>query len=613
MKETKKIIQAKEWLKRAIEKGVTHKNYNAASKVRKRAKMILTGEGQSEEIIKRQIRLTQEQKDQKERIVIPITPQVALPIFAYWYRLKLIDDYKLSLKTGNEKQQERVDQKLKKYFGGWSIKEYVLNEMLKAQEIDPNSWIVFEQQTEITGSKAEVKDMYAVIIPCDSVIDFHQKNGNNTGLIAKFSHIEYDSHFNEIELNDYHVYGIGFTIHCTEYDSRVKEDSRKLEGYQDLKIEGGESKGKLYKVKVFENMTTELPAAPLGVYQSLKRNGLFATPLEPAKFTFERLIKDSSDLDLIKTLHAYPEKSEYVKRCNHTHNEHGECENGWYGGNMESEEYRCRACKGYGKISVTNSQEVRRLILPDDPKDTHELSKLVHYHEKPIEILQEFRKEVDKGIIEAARAVFHVETIEKAQFQINETATKTRQEWEKINNRIAPFAQMWARLVELGYRVNYQYNGINTDGAQIAMNIESLDIRTLDELIENLKHARESGAPMEVIEALENKILQKQFRNEPGKVNSIIKCNEMKPWRDKTPEQVAMIMEDLDQFDNDVIAYNYFTWICDYLMKNSDDTPFYLLNDTELQKKWNEAIEAKKSTIKKRESQEINIPVDFGA
>src|SRR5699024_7354511 len=102
-----------------------------------------------------------------------------------------------------------------------------------------------------------------------------------------------------------------------------------------------------------------------------------------------KIVKLISEADLSKTLHAFPQKMQYVQPC--MGDENNSCREG-----RDRDGNVCGACNGKGYIFHTSAQDAVIMPLPRRNEEIVDLDKLLVYKYPPIDLLQFQEEIIDK-------------------------------------------------------------------------------------------------------------------------------------------------------------------------------------------------------------------------
>lgn len=601
-------------MREIIEDGLRPRHYDAHLKVAEDARAYLakSAEGQRHKLRNLRKSESEEQQAQRERLSNAITSVALSPVFSYVEEVWRCDGVKKEV-SAEGPSREKVDAHLAKYFHEDSLHRYIFEAALHfAAKTDPNAWTVFEAKFETQpGGSNMISDMYPVEVLCSEVRGFEfDETGTLAFLAFEFARPVYRRDFrkDKHELADFYLYGAGFSIHFAEFDPDYVSENMKdyeAEGYQLEELKNG----KRYYSRQFINTLQEVPAIRWAAWFSdmYRMKEVGEAIYAPAIPKLEELLKDNSLLQLQKYLHIFAEKHQYVRRCNHRNEEGLECIRGYYGGTYNADD-TCRACKGTGKVMAASEQDVITLAWPDRAEELLDLAKLTHYVERPLSIVEFYRQEVEAAGRIVMYATFNQQNapIDEV-MQVGETATKTRLDYDKIYNKLYPFANLVARAWELAQRTAYGYYGVSAE-AEMSYPMD-FKMKGFLELAGEYRAGKEAGLSYEILAGIEADAITKQYRNDKAKAKDIIAFSRWKPWKDKTPEEVAVIIQGRDNTDPARLLWENWPHVVDAVTIGLAMQPFHTLPpDQQKEILYEKAIELSADIVYKSEPEPVPFP-----
>jgi hypothetical protein len=211
--------------------------------------------------------------------------------------------------------------------------------------------------------------------------------------------------------------------------------------------------------------------------------------------------------------------------------------------------------------------------MPRDGEQATALSDLFHIEYVPSGFL-DFLKEDIRGLKdEIVRTVFNATNLTKS--EIAQTATEA----------IIDLQGIYATLNMIGKKVSDAfiwmvevycdikgYEGVSTlHGYTLNLKLE-----TVESLSDKRKKLTDSGAPMEVIKAVDMAILQKQHIDNPIAINKYAIWDKYKPFSEKSNDQVNGILASLPDINYHKVLYNFFGIIKQRIIDKVGNT-FYVL------------------------------------
>lgn len=558
-----------------IENNLKHELADEAVKIAEQAQIFVSRDKQKQrtKILSYRLRENETQQAQRMRLTNPVTSVLLSPVISTYQSVWRTDGVTKDAE-GNDRVDELLSGHFERYQGGNSLHKYAFDTALRFNLTDPNGWLIFDYTPAVKqDGSSTITDMYPVEVYSDEAINWaYDKTGQLIYLAFCIKHQEVAITAGRAQkrtLTDYYLYGRGYVVHFAEHDPDVYGPDA-FPGY-----DGPMSiRGKEYLTNIFLNNTLEVPARRLGAYPSTEHKGRLFDPLfADAIPILEDALRDKSFYDVMKAAHVFPEKVQYVKRCNHVDEQSGEeCLSGYLAG-VRHQDSICPKCAGTGKLVPSSEQDVLTLEWPMAADEIFDLAKLSHYVERPIDIPVFYREELISYRRDVFFAVFNQQQVDVEQVVQPMTATQSRLDYDKIYNKLSDFAESVARSWEKGWGAGYQYYGITS--YQVNMTYPAdFKMKTEGELLAELKAAKDSGAPYPVIWSITRDLLEKQHRNLPDLVAEVEAFERFRPWKSKTPEEVMMILQGRDVLDPQRALWEHWDEVLTLIM---EDTEFRMI------------------------------------
>jgi hypothetical protein len=503
-----------------------------------------TAEEQGDYINEQRLRETPEQKKQRIRLTNPITPAAISPALAYVEELQRTDGvHRMGVFQDTTRFQE-VEQSLGQYYAGQSIQDFAFNAVKMANKQDPNSWLIFERKElpDAAGYK-----FYPVLVESERVVDWRFNEFGTLDYLV-FSEEEYQSKRidggQEIaHVNHFYLYAPGYAA----FAQYMGDDSTPRYEDQAYTIDDAPD----YLVWIFETGTIETPAIRLGAYQSeLDVNAPCELLYEPARGYLKDLMGIKSSLDLNMVIHMYLRLFQYVKACEAVDDQGLSCIGGYYGADHKRP---CATCGGTGKIIHGGEQDVVTFKFPDTKEEFVDLAQVAHYLVPPIEVLL---NQQDQVKYLASILTYVIYSQEQSQEVNVQTATQFAINYSRIYNKLYPIALKVGEVESLAYRVAMQYYGAFRDGDNYHVTFPmDFAMKKESELIADLAAAKAAGAPYSVQKAISDALLKKKHKDNPAFVNDQLAFDALKPFSDKSPEELAMILATRSKTDPKRVAW----------------------------------------------------------
>lgn len=481
---------------------------------------------------------TEEEMNQRVRLHNPITAAILQPTYSYLSYIYRTDGIKRVHESDSPKKP-LIEKNFERFYGEHSLHEYLYKAIVYYNKVDPNAWIGFERKNiENNSGGVDRVEIYPVEFPSDQIVSTEiDLNGRVQKLTALrlFSATDAKGHKKDGLKSYFHYYSGGWMRAIEDQGGATLPEANEDNGYTKETILVNK-KPVTFWIKEGTNGTKEVPFFCVGAEDHPEhRNKVKCTFTHDSKGLINSLMKDDNFLSVQKTVHCFPDKSEYVKKCKAV-NEQGEACHGGYFGGIVSDENFCRSCHGTGKVVSVTEQRVQQLAWPENQDELFELSKLKHYHERPLEIAEMYVREITRQSELIFSTTYNQNNIKPTGQP--KTATEVRINADLINNKLTPIAGKIEDGWELAHRIAHQYYEIEGD---VEMTHPSdFKVLTVDELIAQYNDATQ--LPSAVRKSITNDILNKQYRNFPAVKADILAFESWKPWRDKTPEETVIIV-----------------------------------------------------------------------
>ena len=551
--------------------GLRHKYYNRTIEVRDFTYSTTTGKGQEEEVQRYRRFEDDDLKEQRVRLYNSPTPGVIAPLRNHFQNLATLEGIRETFETpaGSEQALNRLQSDYYNFLPGENLNDYLNRTLEHLNATDPNAWIVFERYDTRNEEGRIIGEIgvWPWVVPSVDVLNFEYRHGNLQWVLFRTSTLERTIQNGSAYLKmleNYYLYTPGKVIRAREVgDKTVQENGETLNAIEAFPAEGnqlpnvqgppvyvGAPKVRNFYVSVIETGTNEVPAMVAGAYMDeTTEQETRVSWFQSGECIVKDMIRLKNALDVTLSVHTYPRRTEYTKRCKYVSATAGECIGGWMNG-IQNEEHRCPACGGSGKPpNFTTDQAVLQLILPDDPADITELSKLSFTEPIDIAFPGMLLDMLDKKEQQFVRTVFMSDPHQKPDGAGDMTAFEVAKLHEGVEKKLKVFCRHYSRVWELAYRVGMQYREIPYISVDHSFP-EDLQIDTLDELIQRFGSAKEKGVGYEVVAAIRKRIQQKTYEGSPEMQKRIEARYKWLPFDDKSETETAMVLASRSPLDD---------------------------------------------------------------
>ena len=498
-------------------------------------------------------RETEIEKDQLVRLHNPFTCVPAGAVASIFDKVRRTDGIEEVIIV--EGKEEEIAADLKDFYGGMSLKDWCFEAQQMAAFSDPNSFAVFEFEPIYSPAGATIGvNTYPVIFNSADVANFKYKHGKLYWFLGE--HTRYEIHNQEqVKLSTFYFYAKGFGWCFREvYDVRAMIEMDE----EIVVIEVENNKPRIFAVSFKDMMTTAIPVARVGgAYPDPETHGETRIgPLHFAEHQFHDLIRDKSLVDVLHVLHAYLQKYAYAPECTYEDPNLSRCDEGYLHDVENGTDHICPACHGTGAAIHTTPQGVILLKFRKlgEGEQLVPLTDLVNYVQLPLEVLQYIQERVEGTTRYIQKAILGTTVISQDEIKVEETATARLLDVDAAMNRVQPHVQQIQHLYEVAVQACADYWETTLEQGSLQVPTD-YNIEGIPNLIAKFEAAKKAQLSQAVLDAFEAQILQKLYRNSPVALQKMKAFKKHQPFRDKTPEVIAMIVGARSELDMDRVLY----------------------------------------------------------
>lgn len=539
---------------RMIKNEEKHQDYKRTVDLAEQYRALITGDDIGAQLIQFIQREDKELFEQRCRLTKSITPAVAASVRKPFNKVTRNDRVKTSIKLST-KEREIIVQSMIKGFYGDSKKskglDYWMNtRFLELQFGDPNSWVVIEWDApndEVTPVEPRPFEVKA----CDA-INFYVVNDNVKWLFISQC-IEYKE-AGHTDLAPKVRNGTRFTLYDEDITVVFEQVDRAYLTESGYQLEKGEElvdiKADTYLVKLYNPNLGTVPAVRIGYNRDeLTEGRTFVNPWHEGLCYFEKMLTTVSEFDLTMHLHTFPQKLQYVQKCQGT--ESKKCNRGWEQG---SSNVRCSSCKGTGYKIHTTAQEAILLPMPDDPKEMMDLSKIIEYKAPPIELIKfqnDYTLQLERQV---HQSVFNSQVFVKNNYAgsntqpggqpIEATATGVDMNMQSVYDTLEPYTEKASEVYIDFVTIFAILSGdVSKEDIQIVRSFPAdFKLKTSDALMAERKVARDSGAPAFLISTIDDDLAQIIYTGDLIGMQKYKVKNSFNPFPGKTDDEIALLL-----------------------------------------------------------------------
>lgn len=504
---------------------------------------------------------------QRLDLTIAITPAVTSTLEKPYNKVLRNDKIKKYFDFKTKLRNDAVKQMRESFYGRKRSKNKGLDYWIKSRFpmlafCDPNSWVVL--QWGKPASSAEVVQPRPYEVPSCNAWNWEEDNEE-----TKWLWVHVDIMFNKLQKNasqkikdaraaavfieeagdKFTLYDEDSTIVHTQVDPEYLKSSgykyaTNEQLYKDIKS------GNWYIMATYLPNLGFVPAYRLGWVDDVETKG--ATKVNgwhSAMPYLMKSVKTVSEMDLTMALHTFPQKMQYVQAC--PGSESGGIRKGCNSGKTGDGNI-CSACKGAGFKVHTTAQDALYFKLPVDAEknDLLDLDKMLVYKGPPIELLT-FQKEYIKDLkVDCSNAVFTQSQQTKTSGGAGAggsgasapiTATEVSNNSEGTKDALLPFIErymdMWIFFIYAFGRLA----GVPDDADVVVVCVfpADLKLKSLDELLTDLKTAKEAGAPSFLIDQINSDIAAVMYQGDDDAQSRYDTRHRFFPFNGQSPDEIA--------------------------------------------------------------------------
>jgi len=544
-----------------INKDERHPYYQWTVDYAEKMRKLITGEDM--ESLMRQFDM-REDKDlfkQRVRITQHITKSVAKNLMKPMKKVPRCNRSERIIVYEDQTRKDEFEKILLKFWGRRTMDDWMISRYIELANIDPNAYVVVEWKPFTTSEHASP---YPFEVSSADVIMFEYDMNILKYLVVKLDETVTVDDVNHKKVK-YTMYTPNEAIILDEvinptFNSGLDGKFFTYKGEQHIFLHN----------KYFKLITPtpynlkDVPAFPAGYERHLSKPNTYVSGIDDAEPILMKLVKATSELDLTMALHAFPQKLQYVKRCNNSECRQGSLPDGGL----------CGTCNGTGLSPHKSAQEVIMLELPRQKEDMLDLSGIIHYVSPSVELIQFQDKYVDSLSARCKQAVYNSEVFTRGEF--TETATAKNLDYQNIYDALYPlskdFVMKWEWLVGIIAKITDMEEGLIW-GYFIP---KDMQMKPTSELYNDLKTVSDAKADPFIKQGINDDIASYMYQDDSYELSKYKTRQRFFPFSGKSESEIVILVStDLVTDFNKVLYANYGT-ILDELAMEVDG--FYKLN-----------------------------------
>ncbi len=430
-----------------------------------------------------------------------------------------------------DKQKSEIEEFLTKYNGDKSLDQYLEEMMVEYNMIDPNAFLIIEFQSNTPLKKVKP---YPFIAISQNVVDYNKINGEIEYVIVR-QPIKFIQNQKETDGFKYTMYNGNETIVYEQVDF-VEQLNRATY----LIVVNEKYRETIYNVRADNDPDLKPAAIQFGYKLDAQTNyETYLSIFDCALPYLQKTLKVNSELDQSMAMMAFPQRFRYVAEC-----QAKDCHKGWLPDGIT----KCPACGGTGKAQVHGgAQKVQEVDLPKDPQEMIDLAKMAYDHAPPIELLTFDDSYLRQLKVDVHTTIFNADMFTKS--EVATTATEKILDVDNMNDTLHSFCRRYSQI----WQVNVYYIAVFTDNVKRDINGKSniiiqhkfpndLKLKTLSDLMLDLKSAYDSQASMPTISAIEDDINEILYSDRPDELKKIKIQQSFHPFRGYSPADIQFFL-----------------------------------------------------------------------
>ena len=468
--------------------------------------------------------------EQRKNITKHYTPAICKQIMHPFNKVVRSNRVAKFIDAKEESKKDELIKAFERFYGEAErdgIEQFLIDRFKILTFTDPNAW--FRITYNEFNADFEKPQPFPIEYASKDVVNFSIVNDQTQWVIVALNYDYIDR--NNKKQTDGRYWLLFEKDICIEYREIPKNIKEEFE-YNDSWID--ERSQRKYAVYRYEHKSGRVPLIRVGYKTDILTNSrTFVNPFDEVMPLLKQLLKVSSELQLSITLHAFPKQISYVSSC-----EAPGCD----GGIIKLDGSTCGVCNGTGKKVHTTSADIMEIPLPpakhsDQLMDINKLSGYIPFPGGVMEFLDAYADKLEKKII---RMMFNSESIMQTQFK---TATETQFDMDSIYDTLHPFARKFSEIYMFFGKLIAKY--IFTDSSDVVVWHKfptDFKLKSLSQLLAELKLATDSNAPSYVREAITNDITEALYVDDPDIQEQIKVKNKHYPFPGKTEAEIQNII-----------------------------------------------------------------------
>lgn len=580
------INKGKEIVQTVINKEKIHPNYNRTVDLANDYLTAITGEGFERWLYQFSKRETVVDFDTRKLLTSKVFVPAVSNVLNKFNKLTAIKNVTKSINfvSGENREQKVIAlNESEKLMLNSSYEDFVRQFLLPRSHRDPNSFytILFDKE----GTK---RIPYLKFFSSSECVYFEYENPSKIDFLVTKEIIATKKRNGDVlEARDFTLFAgeliLEYKLVLLGTDSGNENSSnfRRVDIVSD--IEYIDDNKNVYAVKSYNTKSKEVQAFRIGyILDAQTEESTCVSIIDVAMPVIKRYISVISNADVSRNIHTFPQRMTYVAPCDYRSDE-GECSKG-----EMPDGTKCPKCKGTGKKKTDSPLDTLEVDFPDDLTAVFDISKLSAYANQSTEIVEFLDKLEQRLERRIFAAIFNAEmTPHSSLSAVGDTVTATEVTTTRsdINDTLILTASMISKFKKWSV-VLRNYYLFPKDNQEILVNYEypnDLKLSSVEELLAQLKQAKEANAPYFVIEEITQNISAKLFDGDVKSMNKIALKKRFVPFFEMSSEFVLTGFEkgaiNLDDF---IVFYNQESIFVD--LEDENPSLYFLKPDLQKEK-----------------------------
>ena len=319
------------------------------------------------------------------------------------------------------------------------------------------------------------------------------------------------------------------------------------------------SSAELYEVVFYKHDSGIVQAFRMGWKLDMETDGRTCVSLWHAGLPYLlKGIKAGSELDISASLHAFLKEYSYGPRClGYTEQVEGKAMHYDCNGGTDPGGEVCKACKGTGMFRIKSGQDHVTLPLPPRGTELTDLTKLHHYAELPVEVLEwqdKYKAMMDQLVYEA---VYNSEPFSRDQVQ--PTATAEIRDQESVYDTLQPGCSWYAesRVLIMKLMATYVVGKKMEEFVNQYQFPRNLRFESIGDLVALKKALLDAGASSALLLQVEKDIMEHIFVDDERAMLRAVTMISFDPFAGKQEAtNLSLVSQDLATKEDKVLWTN---------------------------------------------------------